>query len=211
MIDYTKVPDALKQRAIEKYRDHMVDYRWYDESFTRMQDTLKHIGLEHASVEFSLGYCQSDFGRVLAAASLSHMVTAAFQRDHTELDGDDRMTTIVKGIIGDLQPLFAASLIDDVADWMDSISVQFAERTSGFEADWRLDPDEAGIPEHVRAFVSDYRKVREWANQLGDAAYAMLRDEYEDLTSDEAVWEAIVANEWDIPGMDEEDEEVAHA
>jgi hypothetical protein len=51
--------------------------------------------------------------------------------------------------------------------------------------------------------VDEFEKdvIEQWRAYMGDL-YRRLEDEYDYLTSDEAVWETIEANEWD---QDEED------
>lgn len=61
----------------------------------------------------------------------------------------------------------------------------------------------------VYDFSEGERDVRDLMRCVADALYSDLNDEYDHLTSDDMVWEAIEANEWDEEDDEEGDDEEA--
>jgi CO dehydrogenase/acetyl-CoA synthase delta subunit len=57
-----------------------------------------------------------------------------------------------------------------------------------------IDLKQEGVDNEVNKFEGELVDV---FDEIDSALYKSLRDAYEDLMSDEVVWETIVANEWD--------------
>lgn len=195
-----------KEQLIEKYRDINVCDNWYDSVYESFRDNMLLHGTKVDEIYFS-GFCS--------------------QGDGACFEGSVYDWEVFLQSIGYNNP----ALIQISADsWFTKVSHEgyyYHENCTSFDHEWHL-PEPDGnlddelfidyysryLPDDVRGMVwlsmlktVDYDKLMEAVEDAFRdhmrALYRTLEAEYEYLTSDEAVWEAIVANELDTQPQEE--------
>lgn len=193
-----------KEQLIEKYRDINVYDNWYDSVYESFRDDMLLHGIKVDEIYFSGFHSQGD--------------GACFE-------GSVYAWEVFLQSIGYNNP----ALIQLSADsWFTKVShkgYHYHENCTSFDHDWRTPDDDMDdetfidyysryLPDDVRGMVwlsvlktVDYDKLMEAIEDAFRdhmrALYRTLEAEYEYLTSDEAVWEAIVANELDTQPQEE--------
>ena len=191
----------MNPKLIEKYRDFNVEHvEWWDCTYDVFREDMKTKHIEVKDMNFSGFWSQGD-----GASFTGHVVdNKAFLQAH-DISEDDypaihRLLAYDGGFSIDINRSMSRYVHENTVsaeivaadgfvhilpsdDFRDHIISQWDEELNR-EYD-RLQEEVTGI-------------IRDYCRQL----YKSLEDEYDYLTSDEAVWEAIVANE-----LDEEDEE----
>lgn len=185
------VSDEVKQQLIEKHQDINVDHEWWDYVYDTFTEDMREKGIEVVRMYFSGFYSQGDgacfeglvpvskFGLFMDAHGLSDKFPAArYFSDNADLRFDVyKMASMychestVTGSIYDItgNPYDEGSPRWEVYDTMQTL----------FETEYEL--LEVECLEIVRGYMQDL--------------YSRLRKEYEYLSSPEAVWETIVAND----------------
>lgn len=192
----------MNQELIEKYREINVDgdwwyesvYEWFEDECTNRGVYINHVPRKHhktgkvyydKDISFSGFWSQGD-GAAFAgeindidkALGIKIDNYPIFKKYIHELDGDWSCTWKQgRGNNIDFQGLE----LDPIADYLDA-DHPFAEV-------WQEQLDR----EH-ELVESDFNDL---ANEMCALLYKTLEDEYEAMTTDEAVWETIVANELD--------------
>lgn len=195
-----------KEQLIEKYRDINAYDNWYDSIYESFRDDMLLHGIKVDEIHFSGFWSQGD--------------GACFEGSVYDWE-------VFLQSIGYNNP----ALIQLSADsWFTKVSHKghyYHENCTSFDHDWHLPKPDGNLddelfidyysrylPDDVRGMVwlsmlktVDYDKLME---AVEDAfrdhmrtLYRTLEAEYEYLTSDEAVWEAIVANELDTQPQEE--------
>jgi hypothetical protein len=203
MTDKTFTPKQLK--LIEKYRDFNVEHiDWWESAYYNFREDMKVKHIEVDDIRFSGFWSQGD------GASFTGYIrdNARFFEDH-DLGKEYPWITKLMGMGGDFTlkiertshhyvhentigvDLIFTTLFSHIIEQRDDLRSAIADRW-----DQHLDEEYASICGVVTGIVRDY--CRE--------LYKQLEEEYNYLTSDEAVWEAIEANELDLETEDEEEE-----
>lgn len=192
-----------KEQLIEKYRDINAYDNWYDSIYESFRDDMLLHGIKVDEIHFSGFWSQGDgacfegsvYDWEVFLQSIGYNNPALIQ-----LATDNWRTTVAhRGYY------YHENCTSFNHDWVDP-SMHFADDFIDFYSRY--------LPDDVRGMVwlsmlktVDYDKLME---AVEDAfrdhmrtLYRTLEAEYEYLTSDEAVWEAIVANELDTQPQEE--------
>lgn len=204
------VTDEIKQGLIQKYQDINVDHDWWDDVYERFGEELEKVGI--ATNRGRQGFCIyfSGFHSQGDGACFEGRISNwdLFFSSHPQEFGGDYFA-------------YATSYKSDVIDaahwrhggsrYSHSHTLRFSIEVNsgyGFEADEDGHPvhledavklslhdvfDHVGFEDAIQGIVHGY------CNDL----YTQLSEEHEYLTSDEAVWETVVANELHIEDSDE--------
>ena len=195
-----------KEQLIEKYRDINAYDNWYDSVYESFRDDMLLHGIKVDEIYFSGFWSQGD--------------GACFEGSVYDWD-------LFLQSIG----YTSKALIQLASDnWRTTVSHRghyYHENCTSFDHDWYLPKPDGNLddelfidyysrylPDDVRGMVwlsmlktVDYDKLMEAVEDAFRdhmrALYRTLEAEYEYLTSDEAVWEAIVANELDTQPQEE--------
>lgn len=193
-----------KEQLIEKYRDINAYDNWYDSVYESFRDDMLLHGIKVDEIHVSGFWSQGD--------------GACFEGSVYDWD-------LFLQSIG----YTSKALIQLASDnWATSVKHRghyYHENCTSFDHDWRtpdgdmnnetfIDYYSRYLPDDVRGMVwlsmlktVDYDKLMEAVEDAFRdhmrALYRTLEAEYEYLTSDEAVWEAIVANELDTQPQEE--------
>lgn len=186
-----------KQKLIEKYRDINVDYEWYQYTFDDFIARMEKVGIEVDNIHFSGFYSQGDGacfeGRIHRPLR--------FMRKHCPGQYPMiRKLIVMKGYLNvgcthSGQYYHAESTVFDMnyEEFWTFLDAKDEMRESVIEV-----MDEQ-LNREFDDFYNDVKNVfRGYMNEL----YHELRDEYEHLTSDDVVWESIVANELHLPELE---------
>ena len=195
-------------KLIEKYRDCNVDYfDWWEGIYETFIYDMLGKGIHVSDISFSGFWSQGD------GASFTGRIEdiKLFLEEHKLTDTYPWITKLVSlGGGFDLritrtshhyvhENTVSASLEDtDMFNNVLSVGDDGLREHIVTDWDYRLDQEYTNIETDVTAIIRGYCQD----------LYRMLEEEYEHLTSDESVWEAIVANEWETTIEAEEMETV---
>jgi len=195
-----------KEQLIEKYRDINIYDNWYDSVYESFRDDMLLHGIKVDEIYFSGFWSQGD--------------GACFEGSVYDWD-------LFLQSIGYNNPALIQLSTDN---WRTTVSHRghyYHENCTSFDHEWHLPKPDGNLddelfidyysrylPDDVRGMVwlsmlktVDYDKLMEAVEDAFRdhmrALYRTLEAEYEYLTSDEAVWEAIVANELDTQPQEE--------
>jgi hypothetical protein len=175
------------KELIEKHRDINVDHEWWDFTYEMWAEKLIEKGIEPDNFRFTGFYSQGDGASFEGKLNLlqflkSHNLTMEYPA--ATFFADDLLTA----------RLFRCASHYSHENTID-ISTSFNDYNDYAEEDLRHD-----VYNTMRDELND--ETNELEETLIDicrgymrALYSDLRKEYEHLTSDEAVWETIVAND----------------
>lgn len=190
----------MNPELIEQYRDINTDCDWWDCIYDSFTEDMKEVGIDVRDMRFSGFWSQGD-----GASFTGYIGDNKLFFEHHKLG--DKYPWLTKLIAhgGD----FALSIVRTSHHYVheNTVSVELSH-TDMFhnvlpdddvraeiirQWDYLLDGEYEGIAQAATDIIRDYCRD----------LYQQLEDEYEYLTSDEAVWEAIVANELDQPEEEE--------
>lgn len=185
----------MNQELIDKHREINVDYDgWWESVFQWFEEECNSRGVNILSkhrpaierdIVFSGFWCQGDGAAFSGSIVDMRKALGDFINDYPilqkylEVEGFYKFTWRVSHRNNIIIDGFD---IEDIALYLDEHDHPFAEIWQE-ELEKELDK--------VEPMLGDL------ANDLCDLLYKALRDEYDALTSDEAVWDTIVANELD--------------
>ena len=190
---YEELSDRAKQRARECYLEGGLDYSWWEylyEDFARVAEILG-ITLSQRSVPLMNGKCRyepeiyfSGFYHQGSGSSFCGTygyAKGAVAKIKKYAPQDEELHRIAQGL-QDVQRRHFYRLTADITSVRDHyIRVEVGDSESPYR-------DIGDAEEDVRELMNDFNG---WM-------FKCLRDEYEYLTSDEAVEESIVANEYEF-------------
>lgn len=181
---YNELPEETQQKIIENLYYINIDYDWWNDSVDYFKDQLKEYGIHAPDIRFS-GFCSQGDG-----LSFTGSVELLTLLDKTELSKD--------------YPNFIQLINDneiDVSAYLYRVGRAQAvhERSVRFEVD--LDVYFEEISEEMKALLFDLAdsieyKLEQWRLNICRDFYKQLSDEYDYLTSKEAIIETIEANEY---------------
>jgi len=191
-----------KEKLIEKYRDAATDYEWWEYTYEGFKETMLEKGVRVDEMSFD-GFHHQGAHATFSISVLQGSECVVFMEAHA--------------LVSDYQAIYLLAERGGVKIEKDT------GRESGVETDnWAYfdvceDPDmdeyykelyQSQVEETLNKFEDEVADIfKGYESDLYDLLYA----EYECLTSDEVVWEIILANEWDKNEEDndiEEEEEV---
>lgn len=230
-----------QERLIEKYRECNTDYQgWWESMYEHFDEQLAAIGLTDTDKQFSGFYSQGDGASITFSSwTLDDMLTKSMERiaEHEALDPATQQDRMQDAIYREVTN-FAYGVRKDFAKYLllggefrDTVLAECYVSASRIthhyshartvSAQWNFDGAERW--ENSELFESSGLRAQLMGDDidsavedLANALYAALKEEYEDLSSDESVWDTIQANEWDKlpenqPDEDEDEEDECQA
>lgn len=190
---YEELSDKAKQKARECYLEGGLDYSWWEysyEDFARVAEILG-ITLSQRSVPLMSGKCRyepeiyfSGFYQQGSGSSFCGTygyAKGAVAKIKKYAPQDEELHRIAQGL-QDVQRRHFYRLTADITSVRDHyIRVEVGDSENPYRDIGDAEDD-----------------VRELMNDFNDWVFKCLQDEYEYLTSDEAVEESIVANEYEF-------------
>lgn len=179
-----------KAALIERYRDINVDYRWWDYTYDDFAVICKILGIEmdKHGPSFSGFWSQGDGASFTGSFTPVGIEKApALMREHAPKD--EELHRIADKLC-EINLIYFAKFYGSIkrsGHYCHSHAMSVEIGMSDEEEDYW--PDE--VFEIVETTFQDLMR------DLADWLYAQLEAEYDHLTSDEVVWDAIVANELD--------------
>jgi hypothetical protein len=230
-----KDPESpITSRAVEKarqwLREGQTDHEWWDFVYDTWKEALSQIGFENADIHFSGFACQGDGASFTANVDLDKLI--AFLADDIKAsesvgyDGKDEdfRPWIVHKIGGKVtKPKYQRLLIDCVRNAVEDCRVErlhyggssVHEQTCNFTFSLTLGgeytSDNGGTWNtdypHLEKLANDFRTdAEELRRDLCRAIYKSLEEEYDYLTSDEAIAETAETAESNEYTFDEDGE-----
>lgn len=196
----------ISAELLEKYRDCNVDYDdWWRDTYAEFTEDMEKQHIEISDIQFSGFWSQGD------GASFKYKITggdvAPFLRASGLADHFPMMLKLAEDPNGLLSIRSVRYRDHYVYSNMIHCDIEVLRWEDEYRDDRELERAIARInDEAVEAELPDFEKaVNEHMRGLMDELYSKLKQEHEYLTSDEAVEDAIRANEWHLD-EDEEDE-----
>ena len=188
----------MNPELIEKYRDINVDHDWWDCVYDMFQEDMAQAGIEVRDTCFSGFWSQGD-----GASFTGYIKDNKLFFEHHKLTETYPYITKLMAMGGDFTLTIERTGHHYVHENTVSVDLSFTDmfytivpRDDGGLRDaiaeqWDnlLDAEYLALIDTVQDIVRDYCRD----------LYDRLETEYDHLTSDEAVWEAVVANELDQP------------
>ena len=181
-----------KEELIEKYRDANTEYNWWENTYECFKEALENEGIEVEETSFDGFYHQRSY----ADFSCKVIDVSRFMEKNSMVEAYP-MTYKLAGFGGVSISKSGRDrhrntyLFVDITEWQDCF------------------PDK-DMDEDMRAYYIDLyqahtniefgsfeQSVEDALKEHSSNLYIALQDEYEYLSSDEAVWETIRSNEWD--------------
>lgn len=213
----TQTTYTAEQKAlIEEYRDCNVDYGdWWDSTYDDFIEVAKAFGIDTRAecIEFSGFWSQGDGASfVFSYVSAGDILRAGMKVEAEKPYGDGPYEGYVAEFFALYQLIFdvfatTALTSPEGARIADNYNIS-AERTSyQYRHSVRVavshdyDDDDANLFPELQLRLQGEGTLRKELDEciwrIANALYRTLEAEYNYLTSDEAVWETITANEWD--------------
>lgn len=195
------VTSSQRASLIEKYRYINVDYDWWDSVYDMFREDMKAVGIDVQRMYFSGFYSQGDGASF--EGSLDNAQTYLDRHHKDQFPMIRKLLEAGGGLYvkcehsGRYYHEYCTSFWVD-ADTLTGILDQPTEFHERVAEQWQ---------EMLEDELSDFEKavIDQWREYMADL-YSNLEEEYDHLTSDEAVWDAIEANELDQDLEDDEDE-----
>ena len=166
--EYSELSDKAKERAREAYVETIHHYDWWEHTIWELENTvLPMLGFE-CTVGFQLSYCQSDHARITGEYSYKSGGLKRLKQEWPNMP--------LIQYFEDLQELQRKNFYGVFAQLNTSHWIRY------------------DIENEHRDEVTDEDGFKDVFRWLEQAIYEMLRDEYEDICSDKAVEDAILAN-----------------
>lgn len=195
------VTSSQRASLIEKYRNINVDYDWWDSVYDMFREDMKAVGIGVQRMYFSGFYSQGD-----GACFEGSLGNALTYLDHHHKDQFPMIRKLLEaggGLYVRCEHSGRYYHENCTSFWVDADTLtgmidQPTEFHEQVVEQWQ---------ELLEDELSDFEKavIDQWREYMGQL-YSNLEEEYDHLTSDEAVWDAIEANELDQDLEDDEDE-----
>lgn len=164
-------------KEIENHRDINVFYEWHDDTLEEFKTVLEILGFKNVKISYSGFWSQGDGASFTGEFYLPsdddtlEIRLGKFKSEYTWLYESNRN-------------LFESFLNLDLSDdiYNETLSV------------YRIGHHYS----HSNTITCDNDSVKEFARSFSDLIYKRLESEYEYLTSDEAIIETLVANEYEF-------------
>ena len=188
----SNVPDEFKQELIEKHWDINVDHEWWDCVYDTFKEDMKEKGIEVVRMYFSGFYSQGDgacFDGLVPVSQFSkfmevHDLVSRFPAAKFFADNNDLRLDMYHAH----HHYYHENTVDvSLMDISGNPYEDFSTRWEVYDTMQTLFHDE----EQDLFEVECEEIVKGYMREL----YSRLQKDYEYLTSEEVVWETIVANE----------------
>jgi len=184
-------PD-IQEQVIDKHREWNVDDSWWYESMIDCYtDELQKMGFNKVSIYFS-GFSSQGDGAVFECKSI---------------DFDTILTTFIKENFRDIYDWYMDGLIEFGFSIYRYSSMYSHERTARFEIDYiEVTTDDEltqkeydDLVEKYSARINEFGNwMEEWRYDYCHKIYKELENDYEYQTSDEAIKESLIVNEYEF-------------
>ena len=184
----------MNPELIEKHRDINVDHDWWDCTYDHFMEDMEQVGITVKDMRFSGFWSQGD-----GASFTGYIHNNKLFFEHHKLTETYPMITKLMAMGGDFTLSIDRTSHRYVHENTVSVDLSFADMFFGLVPQ---DDLRSAVAEHLdRLLDAEYLALIDEVNTIirgycGDL-YRRLKEEYDYLTSDEAVWEAIVANDLD--------------
>lgn len=180
---FDELNDRAKERAREWFRTDYPDHGWWDSVYETAYTAAKHLGIEIDAVNFS-GFCsQGDGARFCGSYRFKKGWRSALLHEFGPGDTLNELLDIGQQLheaqARQFYKLVAVVTYRGRYEHSGCTSVDVSHDEDPYRD---IGDGEADIAQALREFM--------------DWIYKMLRDEYDGLVSDEAVDDAIIANEY---------------
>lgn len=178
----------MNQELIDKHRDINVDYEWWDFTYADFGTICDIVGIELDKSEPSFsGFCSQGDGASFTGSYRFKDDAPAKIREHAPQDEELHRIADQLCLVGrmyypayvTMRRIWGSRSIHECTMYVNDV-----EPIDGDADDWAHEVHDAVE-----------REVQDLMRDLARWLYRSLEAEYEHLTSDEVVWEAIVANE----------------
>lgn len=209
-----------RETLIEKYHDINVDFDWWDFTYDDFRERLERAGIRVGQIEFSGFSSQGDGARFdMAGHNMLDLLTAAIQwqaqvRKEYENGSDGELCG--DPVINALD-VFTREMEEQLSSWqlsptlrghLDNTGIEITVSGGYCHSGGMYLGSKADYEDEDNGLGSDALEwLRDNFRALADALYEALNEEYDHLTSEDAVWETIVANELDKDDEDEDEDE----
>jgi len=195
------VTSSQRASLIEKYRYINVDYDWWDSVYDMFREDMKAVGIGVQRMYFS-GFCsQGDGACFVGSLDSAHTYLDRHHKDQFPMIR--KLLEAGGGLYVRCEHSGRYYHENCTSFWVDADTLtgmidQPTEFHEQVVEQWQ---------ELLEDELSDFEKavIDQWREYMGQL-YSNLEEEYDHLTSDEAVWDAIEANELDQDLEDDEDE-----
>ena len=173
LFEFSELSEVAKERAIQDNRDFNVDWDdWHKFILDDWQDVaLPKLGFENAEISYTGFWSQGDGASFCARVNIDRWLTVNKQRGHYR--------RLLK-------------YLDWISIKVDRNGHYYHEYTMGTDLDLYEE-----VPDKVYMLAQELEDaILEDARDLARQIYRELRKEYEFQTSDEAVAEGLIANEY---------------
>jgi len=185
---YPDLSDKAKEKVLQKYVDNYLNYDWWDSTYDFWVDELEKFGITTTlnDISYSGFWSQGD-----GASFTGTLDLRVFLEAHPNIR-DNHLELYLLLIPYSGEPLASYSIS------LYRISHHYChDKTIGLDwavDDWYGEEEDSGYLEKLMEGAEDdvLSQCRDYMKEL----YSDLEDEWEYLTSEEALLEAIEANDW---------------
>lgn len=182
---FEELSQEAKERAIEKYREHCLDYDWWEFEFEDFNEQLKEVGLSCRTFYFDIyrneftmgGPSIDDIKKFMISAGLTNWLIA------NELAGKEEIN-------------FSLSIMDSNKN--NAVYFDDIYREAGEYQGLALIEDKSITEEERKEFDDMEEKLSDFLFNLRKKFLKQLREQEDYLTSDEAIKDTLIANEYDF-------------
>ena len=191
---YIHLSPAAQKRARDWYREHCLDYEWWDSNYDHWKEKLGELGFTEADIKFSGFYSQGDGASFTASVTREFKLPAAAATRIAEATALAKVQRRFKGLpaIVDLSHEVIFRITRDIHDRYVHPKTIRAEFSATYGDDMPED-----LTEMLEAWAEQLSQyLTSEGRHLSDRIYRDLEAEWDDLNSDDTVAEAITGNEW---------------
>lgn len=180
---FDELPDDIKEKAIEKLRDMNIYHDWYESTLEDYKTMFSLCGLDIENIYFALGYSQSDY---CAFSGASWSYKKGWKKTLLSEFGSDHVKNEIVPIFEAMQKQASRVFFD----------LSFTYSNSGsYRRHYDLSIDDSYSSD---TYVDIESNLKDLIYQLEQVVFVALVHEYEYLTSDEQIIEAIQSNEFEF-------------
>lgn len=195
LYSFSELDKASKEKALTTYRDLNVDFDWWDDEFEDFMELCSYMGIAviKDKIKFRGFYSQGDGSSFSAMVDIPKLIMAVANQSWKDYAPLQEFVFIVPQIDRRVMALVAKGLLPG--------EPQMISRTRQYGVVTDL-----GISEVIKDgkthdnIFEELDKLEEWPRSIAEILnrylYKSLENRYEFLTSDTAIKESILANEY---------------
>ena len=180
LLQFSELSEKAQERAIQRFRDINTDHEWYDPAVESLTEELENAGFNDPKISFSGFWSQGD--------------GASFTSKTAHIE------SLIDALKDSLHYPKYVRFLTKIADYL-SVSVERIDHRYSHKYTTRAVVDSClpGRRVHLEALINRFEEdVESLRLELSNTIYQTLEKEYEYLTSDEVVTEAIESNEYEF-------------